>query len=123
NADYVSQRSWADNPMIHIYGHTWPVRWGKPGEEKLVKVYSNCREAELFVNGISAGVKQRSSTNFPAAGLRWAVKLNDGPNTLRAVGRRDGVEVSDEIGVEYQTAAWGKPSKLVLKETARSNDV
>ena len=20
--------------MIHIYGHTWPVRWGKPGEDK-----------------------------------------------------------------------------------------
>lgn len=120
---YVFQSYWADKPMIHIYGHTWPVRWGKPGEEKLVKVFSNCREAELFANGVSVGVKQRSSANFPAAGLRWTVKLNDGPNTLRAVGRRDGLEVSDEIRVEYQTAVWGKPAKLVLKETARSNDV
>ena len=39
--------------MVHIYGHSWPVRWGDEGEEKMVKVYSNCDEAELFVNGKS----------------------------------------------------------------------
>ena len=120
---YVFQSYWAEKPMIHLYGHTWPVRWGRPGEDKLVKVFSNCREAELFVNGASAGVKQRNSTNFPAAGLRWSVKLKPGPNTLRAVGRSDGAEVSDEIRVEYQTAVWGKPARLVLKEIAQSNAV
>ncbi len=26
---YVFQSYWADKPMIHIYGHSWPVRWGK----------------------------------------------------------------------------------------------
>lgn len=118
---YLFQSYWADKPMIHIYGHTWPLRWGKPGEEKLVKVFSNCREAELFVNGISMGVKQRNATNFPAAGLSWKVKLNEGQNTLRALGRSAGGEVSDEIIVGYQTAAWGKPARLVLKEIARTN--
>ena len=44
---YVFQSYWAEKPMLHIYGHTWPVRWGKPGEEKLVKVFSNCREVEV----------------------------------------------------------------------------
>jgi beta-galactosidase len=120
---YVFQSYWADKPMIHIYGHTWPVRWGKPDEEKLVKVFSNCRNVELFVNGVSAGVKQRNSADFPAAGLRWSVKLRNGANRLRAVGQRDGLEVSDQIDVVYQTAVWGKPAKLVLIETARSNDV
>jgi beta-galactosidase len=120
---YVFQSYWADKPMIHIYGHTWPLRWGKPGEEKLVKVFSNCREAELFVNGISMGVKQRNGTNFPAAGLSWKVKLNEGSNTLRALGRSPGGEVSDEVSVGYQTAAWGKPARLVLKEIARTNRV
>jgi beta-galactosidase len=28
---YVFQSYWADKPMAHIYGHTWPVRWGKAG--------------------------------------------------------------------------------------------
>jgi beta-galactosidase len=120
---YVFQSYWTDKPMIHIYGHTWPVRWGKPGEEKLVKVFSNCREVELFVNGVSAGVKQRDVVDFPAAGLRWSVKLKEGTNTLRAIGRRDGVEVSDEISVGYQTAVWDKPAKLALKEISRSNNV
>jgi len=120
---YVFQSYWADQPMIHIYGHTWPVRWGKPGEEKLVKIFSNCREAELFVNGVSAGVKQRNLTNFPAAGLRWNVKLNEGANTLRAVGRNGGAEVTDEISVAYQTATWGRPLQLTLSEISQSNGV
>ena len=120
---YVYQSYWADKPMIHIYGHTWPVRWGKPDEEKLVKVFSNCREAELFVNGVSAGVKQRNSADFPAAGLRWNVKLNEGTNTLHAVGRRDGIEIADEISVAYQTAQWGKPVKFAFSEISQSNGV
>ena len=59
--------------MAHIYGHTWPIRWGKAGEERIVKVYSNCDRAELFLNGKSMGTKQRDSQDFPAAGLRWNV--------------------------------------------------
>jgi beta-galactosidase len=39
---YVFQSYWAEQPMAHIYGHSWPVRWGAPGEPKMVKVYSNC---------------------------------------------------------------------------------
>ena len=109
--------------MIHIYGHTWPVRWGKPDEPREVKVFSNCREVELFVNGVSAGVKQRNNADFPAAGLRWSVKFNEGTNTLRAVGRRDGVVVTDEISQAYQTASWGKPAKLTLNEIAQTNGV
>jgi rhamnogalacturonyl hydrolase YesR len=120
---YLFQSYWAEQPMIHIYGHTWPVRWGKPGEEKLVKVFSNCREVELFVNGRSAGVKQRDSTNFPAAGLRWLVRFIEGTNTLRALGRRDGIELTDTITLQYQTAQWSTPATLNLTEISRSNDI
>jgi beta-galactosidase len=118
---YVFQSYWAEQPMLHIYGHTWPVRWGKPGEEKQVKVFSNCLEVELFVNGASAGVKQRNATNYPAAGLAWLVKFNEGTNTLRAVGRSGTTELTDEIPVIYQTATWSKPAKLVLKEVSQTN--
>ena len=120
---YVFQSYWSDKPMLHIYGHTWPVRWGKAGEEKEVKVFSNCREAELFVNGVSAGMRQRNSTNFPAAGLCWGVKFKEGTNTLRAVGYRDGAELTDEISLAYQTTRWGKPVKFTFSEIAQSNDV
>ena len=119
---YVFQSYWSEKPMVHIYGHSWPVRWGKAGEEKLVKVFSNCGQVELFVNGASAGVRQRDSAKFPAAGLSWAVKLNEGPNTLRAVATTNRGVLSDEIQVAYQTAVWGKPAKLELTELARSRD-
>ncbi len=120
---FVFQSYWADKPMLHIFGHTWQTRWGKPDEAKLIKVFSNCRDVELWVNGISAGVKHRDLADYPAAGLHWLVPLKAGTNTLRAVGKRAGVEVSDDLTFEYQTATWTKPTQLTLRQIAQSNDV
>ncbi len=118
---YVYQSYWSDKPMVHIYGHTWPVRWGKPDEEKQVKVFSNCKDVELFVNGVSAGSRHRDITIFPASGLSWNVKLKEGDNILRAVGKNSGQDIIDEIHQEYQTNPWGKPAKITLREISRSN--
>jgi beta-galactosidase len=63
----VFQSYWAARPMAHIYSHIWPVRWGRPGQLREVKVYSNCERAELFLNGKSLGSKLRDSQDFPAA--------------------------------------------------------
>ena len=112
---YVFQSYWAEKPMVHIYGHSWPVRWGEPNEQKMVKVYSNCPSVELFVNGKSLGVKKRSSQDFPAAGLRWAVRFNEGANQIKAIGRKDRVEVTDEMSQAYRTQKWDKPAKLILE--------
>ncbi len=119
---YVFQSYWSEEPMAHIYGHSWPVRWGAEGEPRMVKVYSNCSTAELFVNGKTAGIRHRDSQDFPAAGLRWMVKFNAGKNHLRVVARRHAVTVTDEIDLEYQTAKWGKPAKFKLTEIHRDND-
>jgi beta-galactosidase len=120
---FVFQSYWTDKPMVHIYGHSWPVRWGDKDEAKLVKVYSNCPTAELFVNGKSAGVKKRNSQEFPAAGLRWLVQLKEGENQLKVVGAKDGVVVNDEIKFRYQTRKWEKPAKLVLEEIGRNGEI
>ena len=116
---FVFQSYWSEEPMAHIYSHSWPVRWGAEGEPRMVKVYSNCPEAELFLNGRSMGVRKRDSQNFPAAGLRWMVNFAPGSNHLRAVAKKGGATVSDEIELEYQTAAWSAPAKLTLAEIAR----
>lgn len=120
---YVFQSYWAEKPMAHIYGHSWPVRWGKEGEKRSVKVYSNCDHAELFLNGKSQGTMQRDSQNFPAAGLRWNVVFASGPNHLRVVATKGQERVSDEIELTYQTQPWSKPAELRLVEKQREKDI
>jgi beta-galactosidase len=88
-----------------------------------VKVFSNCPEVELFVNGISAGVRRRESADFPAAGLRWDVVFAEGENALRAVARCEGTEIVDEIDLRYQTTPWDRPAKLLLHEASQLNGV
>jgi len=118
---YVFQSYWTDAPMAHIYGHGWPVRWGSEGEARIVKVYSNCPSAELFLNGKSLGEKRRDSQDYPAAGLRWHAQFAAGKNHLRVVAVKNGVTVTDEIEVIYQTQKWSKPARLVLAEVARDS--
>jgi beta-galactosidase len=125
---FVFQSYWADGPedapMIHIYGHTWPIRWGKPGEPKMVKVYSNCEEIELFLarpeGERSLGVKRRNAQDFPAAGLRWTTEFPAGAVALRAVGKRAGKTVTDAIQFVYETRQWGAPARFEMKELTRN---
>ena len=109
--------------MVHIYGHTWPVRWGDAGEQKTIKVYSNCTEAELFLNGKSCGVKKRNSQDFPAAGLRWTVTFNKGNNNIKVIAKKGAATVTDEINQAYQTDKWGRPAKVILEKIADDNGI
>ena len=119
---YVFQSYWTEKPMIHIYGHSWPTRWGKTDELKDVKVYANCTEVELFLNGKSCGIKKRNSADFPAAGLRWDVVLQAGENHVRAVGKKGKETVEDEITFVYQTDEWGEPEQLKVSSFPAGDD-
>ena len=112
---YVFQSYWTEKPMIRIYGHNWPVRWGHADELKTLKVYSNCDEAELFLNGKSLGVKKRNSQDFPASGLRWETKLLPGKNNVKVLGQKGKERVEDEITFEYETRPFGNPAKVLVK--------
>jgi len=114
---YVFQSYWTEKPMAHIYGHSWPMRWGNEDEPKMVKVYSNCPEAELFVNGDSCGKKTRNSQDFPAAGLRWMVKFEEGNNRIKVIAHKNGTEVTDEITTFYQTRKFNKPTHFELSQS------
>jgi beta-galactosidase len=134
-AYYVFQSYWTTKPMVHIYGHSMPVRWGDEGEEKMIKVYSNCQQAELFVNGKSYGVKKRNSQDFPAAGLRWNVVLHKGENKVSVIAKNNSAivaanlapamlkPVQDEISFVYQTEKWGKPAKAIIQKTKEENGI
>ena len=110
---YVFQSYWTEEPMVHISGHSQPVRWGEPEEEKEVLVYSNCPEVELFVNGESQGIRKRDVRNYPAAGLRWNVKLRPGDNDVRAVAKaKDRSRHEDSLEWKYQIEKWGGEDHL-----------
>jgi beta-galactosidase len=120
---YVFQSYWIEAPMIHIYGHSWPIRWGDSEEVKLIKVYSNCETAELLLNNISCGEKKRNSQDFPAAGLRWQQKFKPGENHLRVIGKKNGITVTDELHFHYQTERWSAPARLALSQNAHDSDI
>lgn len=120
---YIFQSYWTSKPMVHIYGHSWPVRWGATGEEKMVKVYSNGDKAELFLNGKSYGVKTRNSQDFPAAGLRWNLPFVAGKNTVKVIATKGKISVSDEISFDYETRKWGKPAKLGIRKVSEENGI
>ena len=117
-AYYVFQSYWAEKPMIHIYGHSWPIRWGELRELKLVKIYSNCETVELLLNGVSQGTKRRNSQEFPAAGLHWLVKFIPGENRLTAVGHTKTATVEEALLVQYQTEQWGPAARIEIREIA-----
>jgi beta-galactosidase len=120
---YVFQSYWADKPMVHILGQKWDIRTGKKGEEKWVKIYSNCPEVELFLNGKSIGTKKRNSQDYPAAGLRWNVVFKEGKNTLKAVAKKGNETFTDEKTLEYSSKTCGAPHHLKLFVEKREDDI
>lgn len=112
---FVFQSWWSTKPMLRLFGRNWPVRWGSEGQSRLVRVYSNCPEVELFVNGVSAGKRRRDPNDFPCAGLRWNATFREGDNDLRAIAHTpEGQQLTDIISFRYETRQWTKPSKLAL---------
>ena len=122
-AFYIFQSYWTSKPMVHIYGHSMPVRWGDANEEKMIKVYSNFDEAELWLNGKSVGKKKRNSQDFPAAGFRWSSALHKGADTVCVRATKGKEVVLDEISFSYQTEKWNKPSALNMEIPENKNGI
>ena len=120
---FVFQSYWSRRLMAHIYGHSWTVRGGDEGQLHTVKVYSNGQEAELFLNGVSFGKKQRNSQDYPAAGLHWSIAYQKGWNTLRVVAHSGRIIVEDTVRFLYQTEKWTKPTAPVIEILSQEGDL
>jgi len=66
--------------------------------------YNNADEVELFLNGVSQGVRSKTADSFHTL---WRIKYQ--PGTIRAVSRKDGKTI-----LEKEVATAGKPAGIEL---------
>jgi beta-galactosidase len=83
---YYLQSWWTANPVLHIANH-WSWK-GKEGKDIPVKIYSNCEQVQLFLNGKNLGKKEMPKNGH----LEWTVKY--APGTLMAKGFSKGKETT-----------------------------
>lgn len=108
---YLYRSRWnPDAETLHILPHwNWPERVGKVTP---VFVYTNYQRAELFLNGVSQGIreKRRDGTPLERYRLMWMDVVYE-PGTLRVVALDD--EGNAIAACEKHTA--GTPAALRLK--------
>jgi len=88
DAFYWYRANWTAEPLVYITSRRFTPRRTATTD---VKIYSNCAEAELILNGRSLGAKPVDDHV-----ARWTgVELAPGANTLEARGRTPAATVSD----------------------------
>ena len=106
---YLYRSRWnTKENTLHILPHwTWP---GKEGDTIPVYVYTNYPQAELFVNGVSQGIRKKdASSRMDRYRLRWNEVLYQ-PGEIRVV-------AYDEQGREMESKSVktaGKASRIQL---------
>lgn len=118
---YLYQSQWTTKPMIHLLPH-WNWK-GMEGKTIPVYSYTNCDEAELFVNGKSMGKKVKGKDRSPLKvdfiqwqggefmtpyRLLWEVPYQ--PGSIKVVGYKNGKAV-----VEKEIKTAGEPAKISLQ--------
>ena len=98
---YLGGSEWTDTPVLHLFPH-W--NW-TPGEQiDMWCYYNNADEVELYVNGVSQGVRSKDAEHLHVV---WNVTFE--PGTVKVVARKDGVETASQ---EIHTA--GEPTQIRL---------
>ena len=100
-AFYQNRSLWTEDAMIYVIPH-WNLD-GHEGETVRVRAYTNCDEAELFVNG--AGMGRISVEKYGHA--EWNVEYH--PGKIEVIGYADGNKVCRDV-----RETTGRPVKLKL---------
>lgn len=98
---YYLKAQWREEKMIHLL-----PGWNLPeaeGEIIDVWAFSNCNDAELFLNGRSLGRKRKEKLDK----FTWQVPYEKG--TLRVIAYED-----DSVVCEDSSVTAGRPAKLLL---------
>lgn len=98
---YMYKSEWTSKPVLHLLPH-W--NWKTGQDIDVWAYYSQADEVELFLNGKSQGTRRKEGEDLHVA---W--KLRYEPGTLKAVSRRKGSVVKEEV---IRTA--GAPASIRL---------
>lgn len=125
---WFRQGLWTNEPFVYIAGQQRGQRQRGMGSQGLrshwnwneganvnILCYTNCDEAELFLNGESLGGKSIKDTAERA--LNWNVPFKSG--TLKAVGKRNGKAVCEYV---LQTAGEAARVELIADGTKLKAD-
>ncbi|MBQ3208162.1 MAG: DUF4982 domain-containing protein, partial [Bacteroidales bacterium] len=100
---YLYQSEWTDKDVLHLFPH-W--NWEKGQEVDMWCYYNNADEVELFVNGVSKGVRSKTEDSLHTV---WRTVFE--PGTVEVVARKDGREVRRKA---IRTA--GEPAAIRLSK-------
>ena len=98
---YMYQSEWTNKNVLHVFPH-W--NWKKGQTIDVWAYYNNADEVELYLNGVSQGVKKKGENEYH---VFW--RLNFEPGTVKVISRKNGKEV---LMREIHTA--GEPYKIKL---------
>ena len=98
---YMYQSEWTDKTVLHLFPH-W--NWKVGDNVDVWAYYNNADEVELFLNGISQGIKSKKGDDLH---IMWRIPYQ--PGTLKAVSRKNGKIVAEKT---IKTA--GEPATLQL---------
>lgn len=89
DAFYFYKANWSEEPVLYITDRRFTERTNALTD---VKIYSNAKKAELFVNGVSQGTRVNDSN----AVFIWKnVRLSPGENKIEAHAKRNAQALSD----------------------------
>jgi len=88
DAFYMYKAHWSDEKFVHITGKRYVDR---PGSSMTVKIYSNCEEITLYVNGEEFGTRKADRVF-----LFENVELAEGTNDIRAAAKQEVGVCSDK---------------------------
>lgn len=111
DAFYQNQSHWTEEPMIHLLPH-----WNHSGaDNRIIPVwaYTNCEEAELFLNDASIGRQKLNAFDHATWNVPYAAGV------LRAVAYRDAVPVCEDIQV---TTGPATALKLIINAAGHVAD-
>ncbi|HTN19941.1 MAG TPA: glycoside hydrolase family 2 TIM barrel-domain containing protein [Pelobium sp.] len=104
---YMYQSEWTNKPVLHLLPH-W--NWKEGQKVEVWAYYNQADEVELYVNGVSQGIRKKSEKE---AHVSWSVVYEAG--NIKAVSRKNGKVVLTE---EIKTAK--APVQITLNVDTKS---